>query len=73
MKGSEFVFHYLHLSYYKYLKINRNRGGPYIDSPEWIKNKKPTINRISKKNKKMSSICCSSRKIMKKYEEILKE
>ena len=33
MKCNEFVFDYLHLLYYKYHKINPNRGGSYIDSP----------------------------------------
>ena len=39
IKGSEFVFDYVHLLYYKCHKINPNRGGSYIDSPDWIKNK----------------------------------
>ena len=51
MKGSKFVFDYLHLLYYKYHKINPNRGG-YIGSPDWIKNKKATINPINKKDNK---------------------
>ena len=32
--------------------MNPNRGGSYIDSPDWIKNKKATINAISKNNNK---------------------
>ena len=40
MKGSEFVFNYAHLLYYKYHKINLNRDGLYVDSLDWIKNKK---------------------------------
>ena len=59
MKGSEFVFdykyvehNYVQLLYYKCHKINSNRGGSYIDSPDWIKNKKGTINPINKKNSK---------------------
>ena len=40
MKGSELVFDYVHLLYYEWHKINPNRGGSYIDSPHWIKNKK---------------------------------
>ena len=40
IKGSEFVFDYVHLLYYKCHKINPNRGGSYIDSPDWIKSKK---------------------------------
>ena len=39
MKGREFVFKYDNLLYYKCHKINPNRGGSYIDSPNWIKNK----------------------------------
>ena len=52
MKGSEFVFDYVQLLYYKYHKINPNLGGSYIDSPDWIKNKKATINPIHKKDNK---------------------
>ena len=35
MEGSNFAF-----DYYKCHKINLNYIGSYIDSPEWIKNKK---------------------------------
>ena len=52
MKGSEFVFDYVHLLYYKCHKINPNRSGSYIDSPGWIKNKKATINHINRKDNK---------------------
>ena len=34
MKGSEFVFDYVHLLYYKCHKINENWGESYIDSPD---------------------------------------
>ena len=47
MKGSEFVFNYVQLLYYKCHKINLNCGGSYINSPDWIKNKKATINPIN--------------------------
>ena len=50
MKGSEFVFYYVHLLYYKCHKINPNRGRSYIDSPDWTKSKKATIKPISKKD-----------------------
>ena len=52
MKGSYFVFNYVHLLYYKYHKINPNCGASYIDSPDLKKNKKATINPISKKDNK---------------------
>ena len=40
MKGSEFVFHYVHLLYYKCHEIYPNCDGSSIDSPDWIKKKK---------------------------------
>ena len=52
MKGSEFVFNYVHSLYYKCHKINLNRGGSYIDSPDWIKSEGATINLINKKDSK---------------------
>ena len=51
MKGSEFFYDYVQLLYYKCHKINPNRGKSYIDSSDWIKNKKATINSINNKNK----------------------
>ena len=49
MKCSEFAFDYVDLLYYKCHKINQNCVGSYVDSPDWIKNKKATINLINKK------------------------
>ena len=40
MKGSEFLFDYVHLWHYKSHKINPNRSESYIDSPDQIKSKK---------------------------------
>ena len=40
MKGSEFVFDSVYLLYYELHKINLNRSGSYIDSPQLLKNKK---------------------------------
>ena len=39
MSGSDFVLDYAQLLHYKCHKINLNRGGSYIDSPDWIKKK----------------------------------
>ena len=49
MKNNEFLFDYVQLLYYKCHKINPNRGGSYIDSPNWIKIEKTTINNVNKK------------------------
>ena len=43
MTGSEFVFKYAQLLSYKCHKINLNRAESYIDSPNWMQNKKATI------------------------------
>ena len=50
MRGSELVFDSIDLLHYKLHKISLNRGVSYIDSPEWLKNKKTRINPINKKN-----------------------
>ena len=44
MKGSDFLFDLVQLIYYKCHKVSFIRGGSYIHSPDWIKNKKATIN-----------------------------
>ena len=44
MKGSDFDFDGVHFLYYDFNKISISRGGSYIDSPKWLKNKKSTIN-----------------------------
>ena len=44
MKGSEFIFGVADVLYYDLNKVNLNRGGSNIDSPEWLKNKKATVN-----------------------------
>ena len=51
IKRSSFDFDHVGLLYYKSHKINLNRGGSYIDSPVWIKNKKDTINQKNNDNK----------------------
>ena len=44
MRGSEIIFDAANTLYYDLNKISLNRGGSYIDSPLWLKNKKATIN-----------------------------
>ena len=44
MRGSEFEFVGVNLLYYDFNKISLNRGGSYIESAKWIKDKKSTIN-----------------------------
>ena len=44
MRGSEFAFEGVNLMYYDFNQISLNRGGSYIESAKWIKDKKSTIN-----------------------------
>ena len=44
MRGSDFEFDGVNFLYYDFNKISLNRGGSYIDSPKWLKNKKSTVN-----------------------------
>ena len=44
MRGSDFEFDRVNFLYYDFNKISLNRGGSYIDSPKWLKDKKSTIN-----------------------------
>ena len=44
MRGSEFIFDSVDALYYDLNKISLSRGGSYIDSPKWLKNKKVRIN-----------------------------
>ena len=52
MRGSEFVFDGINLLHYDLNKISLNRGESYINSPDWIENKKATINPQNKKDDK---------------------
>ena len=47
MRGSDFAFDGVNFLYYDFNKISISRGGSYIDSPKWLKNKK---NNKSKNN-----------------------
>ena len=47
MRGSEFEFDGVNFLYYDFNKISINTGGSYIDSPQWLKNEKSTINPIN--------------------------
>ena len=44
MRGSEFVFDGVNALYYHFNKISLNRGKSYIETPEFLRNKKATIN-----------------------------
>ena len=39
LEGSSFVFDHVNGLHYKSHKIHFRRGGSYLNSPEWVKNK----------------------------------
>ena len=51
MRESDFEFDGVNFLYYDCNKISLNRGGSYIDSPKWLKDKKSTINPKNNDNK----------------------
>ena len=44
MKGSDFVFNGINYFYYDFNGVSICKGGSYIDSPKWLKDKKSTVN-----------------------------
>ena len=44
MRGSGFIPDSVNLLYYHLQKLSLKRGGWYVDSPKWLKNKKATTN-----------------------------
>ena len=50
MRGSEFVYDSVDVLYHNFNKVSLSRGGSYIDSLKWLKNKKATINPQNKKD-----------------------
>ena len=67
MKDSRFLLDYVQLLYYKCHKMNPNHGGLYKDSPDWIKNRKTTMNLINKKDNKCFQYAVT---VALSYEEI---
>ena len=51
MKGLDFAFDRVNYLYYNFNKISISRGGSYIDSPRWLKDKKSTVNQKNNDNK----------------------
>ena len=75
MRGSEFEFDEVNFLYYDFNKTSINRGGSYIDSPKWLKDKKSTINPKNNDDKCFQysvTLALSLDKIKKTHKEYLK-
>ena len=51
MRGSDFVFNGINYLYYDFNRISISKGGSYIESPKWLKDKKSTVNKKNVDNK----------------------
>ena len=51
MKGSDFIFNGINYFYYDLNRITISKGGSYIESPKWFKDKKCTVNQKNNDNK----------------------
>ena len=51
MKGSDFVFNGINYLYYDLNRITISKGGSYIESPKWLKDKKCIVNQKNNDNK----------------------
>ena len=49
MKGSDFIFNGINYLYYDLNRITISKGGSYIESPKWLKDKKCIVNQKKKK------------------------
>ena len=48
MKGSDFIFNGVNYLFYDFNRITISKGGSYIESPQWLKDEKCTINQNKK-------------------------
>ena len=51
MKGSDFIFTGINYLYYDLNRITTSKGGSYIESPKWLKDKKSMTNQKNSDNK----------------------
>ena len=51
MKGSDFIFNGINYLYYDLNRITISKGGSYIESPKWLKDKKCVVNQKNNDNK----------------------
>ena len=51
MRAADFVFIGINYFYYDFNRVSISKGGSYIDSPKWLKDKKSTVNQKNNDNK----------------------
>ena len=51
MRGSDFIFHGVNYLFYDFNRVSISKGGSYIESPKWLKDKKCIVNQKNNDNK----------------------
>ena len=51
MRGSGFIFNGVNYLFYDFNRVSISKGGSYIESPKWLKDKKCTVNQKNNDNK----------------------
>ena len=51
MRGSHFIFNGINYLFYDLNRVSISKGGSYIESPKWLKDKKCTVNQTNNDNK----------------------
>ena len=51
MRGSDFKFNVVNYLFYDFNRVRTRKGGSYIESPKWLKDKKCTVNQKNNDNK----------------------
>ena len=51
MRSSDFIFNGVNYLFYDFNRVNISKGGSYIESPKWLKDKKCTVNQKNNDNK----------------------
>ena len=51
MRGSDFIFNGVNYLFYDFNRITISKGGSYIETPKWLKDKKCAINQKNNDNK----------------------
>ena len=51
MRGSDFIFNGINYLFYDFNRVSTSKGGSYIESPKWLKDKKCAINQKNNDNK----------------------
>ena len=50
-RGSDFIFNGVNYLFYDFNRVSISKGGSYIESPKWLKDKKCTVNQKNNDNK----------------------